>query len=182
MGNSLIKCSLCVGVLLLSSIAAADVESGPTAGMAVPKLDVYAVVGDVSGESLDFTAKRDQQPTVYCFIPADKFSRPTARLMRILDEKLTGVVAEGHIVAVWVTGDVAQSKEYLARVNMSLKLSATTLCVFEGDASGPGEWGVNTDADITVVVVNKGQVLKSFGFVSANDTLTDEVLKVLSAE
>ncbi len=168
-----------VGLLLVPTVVLADVESGPTAGNAAPKLDVYAVVGDVNGEALDFAARREQQPTIYCFIPADKFSRPTARLMRTLDEKLSGVSSDAHIVAVWLTADVSETKQYLGRVNMSLKLNSTTFCVYEEAASGPGEWGVNTDADITVVVVNNGQVKQSFGFVAANETVADDVLKAL---
>lgn len=164
------------GLLLCISSAWADVESGPTAGQAVPKLPVYAVAGEVNGEAIDYVARREQKPTLYCFIPAEKFSRPTARLIRTLDEKISG---ETHIVVVWVTADVNMTKEYLGRVNMSLKLSSTTLCVYEENASGPGEWGVNTDADITVVAVDKGLVRKSFGFVGANETVADDVLKAL---
>ncbi|MEZ5940203.1 MAG: hypothetical protein R3C18_02345 [Planctomycetaceae bacterium] len=172
-------CLLSSAMVLMSSVVMADVESGPIADSVVPKLEVFAVAGDTSGEAVEFVEKRESKPTLYCFIPADKFSRPTARLMRTLDDKLSGVASDGHIVAVWITGDAEMSKEYLGRVNMSLKLSSTTLCVYEKDANGPGEWGINSDASITVVVTKEGKVKGSFGYVSANETLADDVLKLL---
>lgn len=178
-GSSAVKTCLLaafLGLLLSNSTLWADVESGPTAGNAVPKLPVYAVAGELNGEAVDYVARREQKPTLYCFIPAEKFSRPTARLIRTLDEKISG---DTHIVIVWVTADANQTKEYLGRVNMSLKLSSTTLCVYEENASGPGDWGINTDADITVVAADKGLVRKSFGFVGANETVAEDVLKAL---
>ena len=131
------------------------------------------------GEKVEFTGRREKKPTLYLFVPAEKFSRPTARLMRKLDEKVAETAADAEIVAVWVTGNVDETKAYLPRVQMSLKLDETTFCVFEGDASGPQNWGINTDADLTVVTVIEGQVKQSWGFVSANETVADQVLKSL---
>ena len=165
--------------LLTSATLWADVDSGPTAGATVPPLKVFAVVGDVNGEQVEFTGRREKKPTLYLFVPAEKFSRPTARLMRKLDEKVAETAADAEIVAVWVTGNVDETKAYLPRVQMSLKLDETTFCVFEGDASGPQNWGINTDADLTVVTVIEGQVKQSWGFVSANETVADQVLKSL---
>ncbi len=164
---------------LTAATLRADVESGPTAGTAVPPLKVFAVVGDVNGEQVEFTGRREKKPTLYLFVPAEKFSRPTARLMRTLDEKVAQTAADAEIVAVWVTGNVDESKACLPRVQMSLKLDETTFCVFEGDASGPQNWGINTDADLTVVSVVEGQVKQTWGFVSANETVADQVLKSL---
>ncbi|MCA9082170.1 MAG: hypothetical protein KDA58_16530 [Planctomycetaceae bacterium] len=177
------SCLLIVATFFGSALAAnglwADVESGPKVGEQVPPLTVFAVVGEVNGEKVDFVTRREQKPTLYLFVPAEKFSRPTARLIRTLDEKLTDTTASGAIVAVWVTGNVDESKAYLPRAQMSLMLDETTWCVYEGDANGPNNWGLNSDADITVVAVVNGKVQQTWGFVSANETLADEVLKVL---
>ncbi len=166
-------------LILSPTIAQADVTSGPTEGATVAKLPVYAVFGEFTAESVDIVAKRAEKPTLYCLVPADKFSRPTYRLIKTLNEKLAAASPDAKIVAVWVTGNVEDSKSYLTRAKGSLEASLVTYCVAEGDASGPAEWGFNSDADITIVVVDQGKVKKSFGFVSANETVVDEVLKAL---
>jgi hypothetical protein len=146
--------------------------------MPVPKLVSFVVLGDGNG-LVDWTAQRGEKPTVYCFVPADKFSRPTYRLIRTLNEQIQAVQPDATIVATWITADPAESKAYLDRAQNSLRGDRTSYGVYEENASGPGEWGINTDADITVVVVNKGQVKKSFGFVAANETVAEQVLNEL---
>ena len=69
-------------------------------------------------------------------------------------------------------GDKAfdKHKEYLPKINMSLKFEKTSLTAFDGEKSGPKDWGINPDAHLTVVVVNKGKVVKSFAFTTVNET------------
>jgi lysophospholipase L1-like esterase len=49
-------------------------------------------------------------------------------------------------VAVWL-GEKAfdKHKEYLPRINMSLKFEKTSLAAFDGEKSGPNNWAVNAD-------------------------------------
>lgn len=173
------KCQLAMCVAgLFAAGAVRGADSGPAAGTDVPALPVYGVTGDVQSATVDYAAQRGARPTLYCFIPKEKWSRPTARLLIRLDEQLGGAAAEGAVVAVWVTDDPAASRDYLPRAQQSLQLSRTALTVYEANASGPGEWGINTDVDLTVVAAREGRVLKSFALVSPNDTLVDEVLAV----
>jgi hypothetical protein len=171
---------LTAAVLIAGAGAAlADVESGPAAGSAVEPLTVFAVTGDVQNQETDYVKQRDGKPTVWFFVPADKWSRPTAGLLRDIDQKLGGVADDGKVVAVWLTDDVPKAKQYMPIADGALKPQRTAFTVYEQDADGPAEWGVNTDADVTVVVTRGGKVLKSFGFVSANSTVADDVLAVL---
>lgn len=168
----------CVAVCLWTSSVRADVESGPAAGAPVPKLISYVMIGNGNGP-IDLTEQRGSKPTLYCFVAADKFSRQVYRLLRALDERVTEAAAEAELVMVWVTADVAETKDFLKRAEPSLKGKASTYSVFEGDANGPGEWGINTDAELTVVIVREAQVKKSLGYASANETLADEILASL---
>ena len=45
-----------------------------------------------------------------------------------------------------------------------------TLAAFDGEKSGPNNWGVNPDAHLTVVVAHKGKVVKSFAYTTVNET------------
>ena len=157
----------------------ADVRSGPETDKDVPALEVFGIVGKVTEESVDYVKTREDRPTVYFFVDSDKWSRPIARLMRKLDTDLAANVNDVYQVAIWLTDDTVAAKEYLNRVNISLKMEQTALTVYEGDKTGPPDWSINDQADCTVVVVHEGKVVATFGFVSANDTDADQVLETL---
>lgn len=154
-------------------------DSGPAAGLDVVAFSLAVITGDKAGEVVDITAERAAKPTLYCFIPQDKWSRPTARLLRTLDKEIGNVAAEGAIVAVWVTDDVGKIRDYLPNAQRSLQLAKTSLAVYQDDPSGPPEWGINVAVDLTIVAVKDGKVLKSFALISPNDTVAEEVLATL---
>ncbi len=161
-----------------------DVESGPKAGEKVPALRVYGVVGAVEGQEADFVANRDGKPTVFVFLAAEetgipRAGRPAARFLKTLDEAI-GTVDNALIVAVWL-GDNAfeRHKDYLPRLQQSLQLGKTHLTVFRGPAAGPDGWGINTDAAVTAVVTHKDKVVRSFAFVSVNETDVRAVMTAL---
>lgn len=171
-------------VVALAAAVRADVESGPKAGEKVPALKAFGVVGSVEGKEADFAADRKDAPTVYLFVKAEDGGlpvggRPLARFMKTLDTevgKLDGVA----VVAVWL-GDKAfdKHKEYLPKIAASLKFEKTSLAAFDGDRTGPNNWGVNTDAHLTAVVVHKGTVVKSFAYESVNETDVKAVVEEL---
>ncbi len=164
---------------LAVGVAAADVESGPKAGEKVGELKAFGVVGPVEGKEVDYAAERKDEPTVYLFVSAENFSRPIDRFMRTLDGKLDEAGGDkAAAVAVWLTADADESKAYLPRAQASMKFQKTALAVF-GDKSGPNGWGVNPDAHLTVVVANKGKVVKSFAYTSVNETDARAVLAEL---
>lgn len=164
-----------VVVLMIASRAWADVESGPAVGAAVPALVALGITGDVSAKEIDFVAERAQKPTLYVFIPAERWGRPPARLLRELDKQMADAGGDAYLVAVWLTDDVEAAKEYLPKAQTSLKLTRSSLTVFPGDKAGPADWAVNSKADVTVVVAAKGKVAARFGFVSANETVAEQV-------
>jgi hypothetical protein len=79
-------------------------------------------------------------------------------------------------VAVWLTDDADKSKEYLPKIAQYFK--GAVLSVFGGTA-GPKDWAINPDAHLTAVVAHKGKVVKSFGYVSLNETDVPAVVKTL---
>ena len=162
-----------------SSLAFADVESGPKAGDKVAPLKVYAVAGTVEGKEVDFAKDRKDEPTVYMFVNAEKFSRPMNRFMKTLDGKLGDTSDKAMSVIVWVGGEFDKNKERIAAIQKGVMYEKAALAAFDGDANGPKDWGVNSAAHLTVVVVNAGKVVKSFAYESVNDTDAKEVLEVL---
>lgn len=166
-------------LLLLVSPARGDVESGPTVGEKVPPLKVLHVVGNNEGNEADATAERAEKPTVYLFVRTDRWTRPAARTIKVLDEKANKESDDVRLFAVWLTDDKEKTKAYLPLANQSLKLERTALLLHPDLNSGPEHWGINADADLTVVVTANKKVVARFGFVSPNEKVVEDVLKSL---
>lgn len=174
--RAVIHCTLFLAVLVKApGLVLAQVESGPAAGTRVEALKVVVATGDAAGKELDFSADRKDKPTVYAFFQADKWDRPMARFLKVLDKELGG--ADVHIVAIWLTEDVEKSKGYLPKAQGSLQLAQTTFAVHPGDKNGPEKWGINSDAHLTVVVARGNKVIASIGYRSVNETDVPEVMK-----
>lgn len=170
------RIALAVALLAVAGVRA-DVASGPKAGDKVAALPVYAVTGEPKDKDVDYAAERKEKPTVYVFVRADQWSRPMFRFMKTVGEALPDLSDDARIVAVWLTEKPDQSKEYLPKIEQYFK--ATALTVFAGELSGPKDWGINTDAHATAVVVNNGKVVASFGYQSLNETDADGVRDAL---
>lgn len=162
--------------------ARADVASGPGEGNALEKFKVAVVAGESSGKELDFVTERKDKPTVFVFVLADKFSRPMARFIKVLDDKLKAERTDVDIVAVWLTDDVNKSKDYLPKAFMSLKTERTAWSVFAGTKTGPENLGINPDADITVIVSDGAKAKFSKGYLSINETEVPKVFETLPAK
>lgn len=138
---------LSVAILLaMMSIAEAQVTSGPAAGTEVTGFKVRAITGEHADKDVDYLQTRADKTTVFLLIAADKWDRPIARYFKALDKAIadgTEGTAGVEVVAVWLTPDVAKSKEYLPKAQQSLKFEHTALVVFPGAAQGP-KVGVST--------------------------------------
>jgi hypothetical protein len=170
-----VVCLLCCS----SAQLGAQVESGPAVGSKVDKLKVLVLTGEAAGKEVDFTAERKAKPTIFLFVQAEKFDRPVARFIKVLDQELAKNRDDVHIVAVWLTEDKDKAKEQLPRIQESLKLAQTTLALHMGDKNGPEGWGINADAHLTSVVAEQQKVEASIGFRSINETDVPMVLKTL---
>jgi len=173
-----------LGVVMLigttASSVRAEVNSGPTVGETPPALKVLALTGDEEYQELDYRDERKEKPTVYVFVRADRFDRPMARFLKTLDEKVKAVSEDADVIAVWRTEDTQATREYLPRAKKSLQFRNTTLAFFPAGSPGPNDWAITGEAFLTAVVVHKGKVAASLGYVSVNETevpMVEEALK-----
>jgi len=165
------------GLLLLPNLALSQLSSGLAAKSKIPALKVVVVTGDNSGQEVDVAGDRKEQATVYVFIQAERWDRPTARFLKVLDTKLAEQRPQARIYAVWLTDNVEQAKEYLPKAQQSLQLTLTSLTVHPGDKNGPNEWGINADASVTAVIGERAEATESFGYRSLNETDVPALLK-----
>lgn len=159
----------CVVILGSHLALFADVDSGPKAGEKVEDFKVFGVTGPVEGKEVSYVQDRKDEPTIYLFVQHDKFDRPMARFMKAIDVDSKEVNDKTKVIAVWLTEKADDAKQHLPRVNMSLQFVNTALTVFDG-RSGPNGWSLNGDAHLTVVIASKGKVVKSFAYLSVNET------------
>ena len=171
--------ALVIAIVLSSASVRADVDSGPGVGIAVEKFKVTVVAGESSGKELDFVTERKDKPTIFVFVQADKFARPLARFIKVLDDKLKADRQDVDIVAIWLTDDKDKSKDYLPKAFGSLKTERTAWSLFTGEKTGPNTWGINPDADVTVVVSDGAKAKFSKGYRSINDTEVPKVFEAL---
>jgi hypothetical protein len=172
--------SLVVALLLgTCAVAGAQTTSGPDVGSPIQPLKVAAITGDGAGDDLDFAARRQGRPTVFAFVQADKWDRPIARFLSVLDKELSKDRPDVAVVAVWLTDDVEKAKDYLPLAQQSLRLSQTTLAVWAGDKNGPPGWSINSDAHLTLIVADNDRASASFAYRSVNETNVPEVLQKL---
>jgi hypothetical protein len=164
--------------LLAGLVRADDLKSGPDPGEKVPELTVYDATGDHKEKDVDYAAERKDKATIYVFVQADKWSRPMNRFLKTLDQAVKDDGA-AYIVAVWLTEKPDESKDYLPRLQQSVKYEATALTCYTGEKIGPKGWNINADAHLTVIVTNKCKVARTFAFQTVNETDVPVVTKAL---
>lgn len=166
-------------VLLAASLARAAIESGPAVDGPLPELKADAATGDDAGKKVTFTTTRKGKPTVYVFVRGDKFDRPIGRYLKFLDKALAELGKDTHVVAVWLTDDVDKTREYLPKVQQSIKLEATTFAFYAEGKDGPNAWAINDRAFVTTIVTDGAKVKARFAEQSLNETNVPEVTAAL---
>jgi hypothetical protein len=171
---------LCFSALFALPLAVrADVASGPKAGDKVEDFKAFGVVGSVEGKEGSYLQERKGEPTVFVFVQQEQWSRPMARFLKMVDKDVKEANEKAAVVAIWLTDKPDAAKEYLPKAQMSLNFANTSLGVFEGEKTGPKDWGINADAHCTVVVTAGGNVVESIALQSVNETDAKKVVESL---
>jgi hypothetical protein len=168
-----------LAVLSIAVVARADVVSGPKVGDKVEDFKVFSVAGLFEGKEGSYVKERKDEVTVFIFVQHEHWGRPMARFIKDLDAKGKEANDKSAVVAIWLSEKPEGLKTYLPKVQMSLSFANTSLGVFEGEKSGPKDWGINTDAHCTIVVTHKGKVVETIALDSVNETDTKKVVEAL---
>lgn len=168
-----------ISVTCLVSVVSADNLTEPAVGTAITPLKVFAATGENAGKDVDYAAERGAKPTVYIFIQHERFDRPLARLLKALEKAAIDAGHEASLVTVFLTDDETKTRDHLPRIQTSLQFTANPLVVFKSSTMGPDGWSVNTDNQLTAIVVKGGKVAAAFGYRSANETVAPEIATAL---
>ena len=146
------------GVLLLlcgaSALCARDsLLSGPQVGDTPPAFEVDLATGDDAGKKIDLLARWKDKPVLLVFW--NGVTRPSFGLVKQLDKYGRLRQPEGlEVLIVRVTDKPEEDKKHakLLYDNYDLKSPAG---VTQGGKNGPDNYGLNTDAGLTVLLLDK---------------------------
>ncbi len=145
-------------VILCSSICshtarADDPVSGPKVGEAAKGFEVEVATGDDAGKTLDLLKPLKAKPVLVIFV--SEMTRPGFGLLKLLDKYGRLRQPEGlEVVIVRVSDDAAGAAKH-AKVLYDLYDVKSTAGVARGGKAGPPDYGLNDEAQMTVILIDK---------------------------
>jgi hypothetical protein len=154
------------GLLMLALLASAraddGVYSGPQPGEKTTPFKAIELRGESAGKERDIIAENEGAPTVLAFVHG--VERSMAPLMTVLDEYGKERKELLKTEFVFLSGDRLSSQQRLPLVAQSLRLQSPISLSVDG-AEGPGNYGLNKECLLTVVVARENKVATNFALV-----------------
>lgn len=171
-------CSLLVGTLASVSAAPADkVFSGPQPGEKTTPFKSLELRGSAAGQERDLITEHKGAPTVLVFVHG--LERSMAPLMTVVDEYGKERAAKLKTEFIFLSADRLASQQRLPLVAQSLKLAAPISLSVDG-AEGPGNYGLNKECLLTIVVAKDNRVTANFALVQPGIADAPKVLAALA--
>src|SRR3989441_2950292 len=155
-----------VGVFFLALLEAAvseeHVYSGPQPGEKTTPFKSVELRGEDAGKERDIVAEHKGAPTTVIFVHG--VERSMAPLMTVLDEYARERKDVLKTEFVFLSGDRLSSQQRLPLVGQSLRLQSPMSLSADG-AEGPGNYGLNKECLMTVIVARQNKVAANFALV-----------------
>ena len=168
-----------VAVALAAPAIPADdpVFSGPQVGEKLPPLKVRGVFDAEAGKEIDFVTRAGGKPIVLVFV--HEANRPSIGLTRTLTTYTAGRAKDGlHTGVVWLADDATEAEAALKRMRHALAKDAP-IGISPDGKEGPGAYGLNRNATLTILVGKDGKVTANFALVQPS--LQADLPKILKA-
>src|SRR5216117_4038548 len=154
------------GVLLLALLGAArseeNVYSGPQPGEKTTPFKSVELRGEGAGKERDIIAEHKGAPTTLIFVHG--VERSMVPLMTVLDEYAREHKDLVKTEFVFLSGDRLSSQQHLPLVGQSLRLQSP-MSLSEDGVEGPGNYGLNKECLMTVIVARQNKVAANFALV-----------------
>lgn len=136
-----------------SAASADDPVSGPKVGNLADGFEIELATGDQAGTTADALKALEDKPVIVIFV--NELTRPGFRLLKLLDQYARVRQPEGlEAVIVWTTDDapaaLRRAKLYYDQYDVK-----STAGVAKDGKSGPKEYGLNDEAAMTVLLLDK---------------------------
>jgi hypothetical protein len=172
-------------ILLLISVtgaarnagAADPVFSGPQPGEKTTPFKVLEVTGTNAGKERDPVTEIAGAPAALVFV--HNVERSLLPLLRVVDEYGAGRKDALKTEVVFLFGDRVAGEERLKAVAGSLKLHSPVSLSLDG-AEGPGNFGLNKECMMTIVVAKDNKVTANFALVQPGIADAPKVIEALA--
>lgn len=154
------------GLLMLALLASAraddKVYSGPQPGEETTPFKAVELRGESTGKERDIIAENKGAPTALVFVHG--VERSMAPLLTVLDEYGKERKESLKTEFVFLSGDRLSSQQRLPLVAQSLRLQSPISLSVDG-AEGPGNYGLNKECLLSVIVAKENRVAANFALV-----------------
>lgn len=142
-----------VSVLSANFVFADDPKSGLEVGKPAPGFEMQVATGDDAGKRVDYLKKWDKKPVLVIFV--GEMSRPAFGLLKQLDKYGRLRQPEGlEVLLVRVTDDAEAAGRQAKLFYDNYEIKSPAGIVAEGK-EGPRDYGLNADAQMTVLLLDK---------------------------
>jgi len=159
------KIALLIPLLTAASLLAADKEkvfSGPQKGEKTTPFEVRSLTAKGPGEKRDPIKAAADRPVALVFLHA--LERSMVPLMRVIDQYGVDQKAKLNTEFIFLIDDPIRGDQRLPRVINSIKTRARVGYSVDG-IEGPGNYGLNKECLMTIVLAKEGKVTANFALV-----------------
>jgi hypothetical protein len=162
---------------MLQSHGADKVFSGPQPGERTSGFKVAPIDGAAPQSERDPIAENQGKPVTLVFLHA--LERSLVPLLRVVDEY--GARRKDHLRTeiIFLAGDRLAGEERIKAARNSLRLKSKVGLSLDG-AEGPGNYGLNKDCMMTIIVANENRVTENFALVQPGIADAPKVLAALA--
>ena len=169
--------SLVCAIIANAGSAQDQIFSGPQVGEKLPPFTVRGVLDPDAGKDLDFVTAAKGKPVVLVFV--HEVNRPSIGLTRVLTAYTKTRAKDGLTTGViWLSDDATEADAMVRRVQHALTKGVPVGISADG-REGPGKYGLNRKATLTILVGNKDKVTANFALVQPS--LQADLPKILEA-
>lgn len=139
--------------LLVVPASADEPTSGLEVGKSAPGFEMQVATGDEAGKAVDYLKKWDKKPVLVIFV--GEMTRPAFGLLQQLDKYGRLRQPEGlEVLIVRVAADAEAANRQAQVLFEKYEVKSPSGTVAEGKA-GPKDYGLNEDAQVTVLLLDK---------------------------
>lgn len=137
--------------------------SGPQVGERVAPFKTRSVLGENAGKEFDVVADADGKPL--CIVFVHDVTRPSIGLTRLLMTYAQQRAGDGmHGAVVFLTADATATETWMKRARHALPKDVPVGISVDG-GEGPGAYGLNRKATLTVLIAKENKVTANFPLV-----------------
>jgi hypothetical protein len=169
-------------LLLFTGFDDKEIIAGPELNKPIPGLKTLQIVGDLAEKEIDWKETTKTKPTLIVFVRSDKWDRPVARVLKQLDNALVAArkdLPDAHLAIVWISKDGERAKEYLPKVQQSIKMQVSSWNHFNGEVYDASGWQLSGDGALNIVLVKDNKAVWGRAFSTMQESISNQTMMEL---